>query len=67
MLTRLVLTREPGEAVTLDWCGEPFGRVVVYQVVGNKVRLGFELEDHVRVMRQELHPVAADAATEVDL
>src|SRR5450432_4215457 len=46
----LVLTRKPGEKVLI---GDGIN-VTVAEVKGNKVRLGFEAPDDVRILRAEL-------------
>lgn len=61
MLTRLVLTREPGQSVTLDWCGETIGTIELSRIQNNKVRLAFAMEQHVRILRTELLERATDA------
>jgi carbon storage regulator len=46
----LVLSRKRGDRVVID--GEIF--VTVFEIRGDKVRLGFESPDPVRVMREEV-------------
>src|SRR5262249_61663913 len=50
-MTMLVLTRNVGEKIVID--GNIQGTVVA--VKGNKVRIGIEAPDYVRVERQEGH------------
>jgi len=46
----LVLTRKPGERVLIG----PNIEVVVVEVHGDRVRLGFECPSHIRILREEL-------------
>jgi carbon storage regulator len=46
----LVLTRKPGEKVTI---GNAI-TLTVLDVSGNKVRVGIEAPDHIRILRAEL-------------
>jgi carbon storage regulator len=46
----LVLSRKPGQKVVI---GEDI-TVTIVAVMGNKVRLGIEAPDHIRVLRNEL-------------
>jgi carbon storage regulator len=46
----LVLSRKPGQKVVI---GEHI-TVTIVAVAGNKVRLGLEASDHIRVLRSEL-------------
>jgi carbon storage regulator len=56
----LVLTRNIGETIVID--GNI--RVTVVAVKGNKVRLGIEAPELVRVDRQEVHERRAEFAAE---
>jgi carbon storage regulator len=56
----LVLTRRLGEAVII----EGGIRVVVTAVLGDRVRLGIEAPDSVRVDRQEVHDRLAEFVAE---
>lgn len=47
----LVLTRRVGETIVIDGCI----RVTVVSVKGDKVRIGVEAPDHIRVDREEVH------------
>jgi len=61
----LVLGRKEGGKVVLNWCGEPISTITVCQIHGKYVRLGFEFDSHVNIVREEvLPPNAAHAATE---
>lgn len=51
----LVLTRKPGEKIHVG----PEIVVTVLEVVGNKIRLGIDAPENVRVLREELLGVAA--------
>ncbi len=46
----LVLTRKPGEKVFI---GDDIV-VAVVEVTGNRVRIGIDAPDHVRILREEL-------------
>jgi carbon storage regulator len=52
----LVLTRNVGEKVIID------GQITltVVSIKGNKVRIGIEAPDHVRVDREEVHQRRAE-------
>ena len=52
----LVLTRGPGEEIVIDGTI----RVVVVAVKGDRVRLGIQAPESVRVDRQEVHARRAD-------
>jgi carbon storage regulator len=52
----LVLTRNVGETIVIDGTI----RVTVVAVKGNKVRLGVEAPEYVRVDRQEIHERRAE-------
>jgi carbon storage regulator len=52
----LVLTRNVGEKIVIDG----HIQVTVVAVKGNKVRIGIEAPDHVRVDRQEVHERRAE-------
>ncbi len=54
----LVLTRNVGEKIIIDGNIQ----VTVVAIKGNKVRLGIEAPDHVRVDRQEVHQRRAEFA-----
>jgi carbon storage regulator len=56
----LVLTRNVSEKIVID------GNIVltVVAIKGNKVRIGIEAPDHVRVDRQEVHERRAEFAAE---
>lgn len=56
----LVLTRNVGEKIIIDGNIE----VTVVAIAGNKVRIGIEAPDHVRVDRQEVHKRRAEFAGE---
>ncbi len=56
----LVLTRTIGEKIIIDGNIE----VTVVAVKGNKVRIGIEAPDYVRVDRQEIHQRRAEFAPE---
>jgi len=56
----LVLTRNVGEKIVIDGNIE----VTVVAVKGNKVRIGIEAPDYVRVDRQEVHERRAEFAAE---
>ncbi len=51
-LTMLVLSRKVNERVYLDVCGGIW--VTVVSVRGNTIRLGFEADKQVRIVRTEL-------------
>jgi carbon storage regulator len=57
----LVLTRNIGEKIIIDGNIE----VTVVAVKGNKVRIGIEAPDYVRVDRQEVHERRAEFAEPV--
>jgi carbon storage regulator len=57
-MTMLVLTRNVGEKIIIDGNIQ----VTVVAIKGNKVRLGIEAPDHVRVDRQEVHQRRAEFA-----
>jgi carbon storage regulator len=50
-MTMLVLTRNVGEKIIIDGNSQ----ITVVAVKGNKVRIGVEAPDDVRVDRQEVH------------
>ena len=54
----LVLTRNVGEKIIIDGNIQ----ITVVAVKGNKVRIGIEAPDHVRVDRQEIHDRRAEFA-----
>jgi len=56
----LVLTRNVGEKIIIDGNIQ----VTVVAIKGNKVRLGIEAPDHVRVDRQEVHERRGEFAEE---
>jgi len=56
----LVLTRNVGEKIIIDGNIQ----VTVIAVKGNKVRIGIEAPEHVRVDRQEIHERRAEFADE---
>jgi carbon storage regulator len=56
----LVLTRNIGEKIIIDGNIE----VTVVAVKGNKVRIGIEAPEYVRVDRQEIHERRAEFAAE---
>jgi len=56
----LVLTRNVGEKIIIDGNIQ----VTVVAIKGNKVRIGIEAPDHVRVDRQEVHQRRAEFADE---
>jgi carbon storage regulator len=56
----LVLTRNVGEKIVIDGNIS----VTVVAVKGNKVRLGIEAPDYVRVDRQEVHERRAELVAE---
>lgn len=58
----LVLTRNVGEKIVID----SHITVTVVAIKGNKVRLGIEAPDYVRVDRQEVHERRAEFADEPD-
>jgi carbon storage regulator len=63
----LVLSRRENEEIVIR---EPFGseiRLVVLEVKGNKVRLGFEAAPHVRILRKEVSHAAELTAEAVCL
>ena len=51
----LVLTRKPGEKIHVG----PEIIVTVLEVVGNKIRIGIDAPEDIRVLRAELLTVAA--------
>ena len=53
----LVLTRKPGEKIHVG----PEIVVTVLEVVGNKIRIGIDAPDDIRVLRAELTGAAAAA------
>jgi carbon storage regulator len=59
-MTMLVLTRNVGEKIIIDGNIQ----VTVVAIKGNKVRLGVEAPEHVRVDRQEVHDRRAEFAAE---
>jgi carbon storage regulator len=56
----LVLTRNVGEKIIIDGNIQ----VTVVAIKGNKVRIGIEAPDYVRVDRQEVHERRAEFAEE---
>lgn len=61
----LVLGRKEGGKIVMTWCGETIGTITVCQIHGKYVRLGFEFDKHVNIVREELLPPhVAEAATE---
>jgi carbon storage regulator len=58
----LVLTRNVGEKIVIDGNIS----VTVVAVKGNKVRLGIDAPDHVRVDRQEVHERRAEFAAQTE-
>ncbi len=50
----LVLSRKPGERILID----PDIAIVVTEIRGGQVRLGFECPRHIRVLREELQGLA---------
>jgi carbon storage regulator CsrA len=55
----LVLTRKPGEAVDLHdtRTNQPVGTVTVLAILaGGVVRLGFDAEPHIRILRDNVKP-----------
>jgi carbon storage regulator len=56
----LVLTRNVGEKIVIDGNIQ----VTVVAIKGNKVRLGIEAPDYVRVDRQEVHERRAEFTAE---
>ena len=54
----LILTRNEGERVELlGVSGIRLGTIVVERVRRNAVKLGFEFEDYIRIVRSELKPL----------
>lgn len=58
----LLITRKPGQQVIVGG----MVRVVVVEVKGNRVKLGFEAPERISILREELCP-AAEESVEVDL
>jgi carbon storage regulator len=56
----LVLTRNVGEKIVIDGNIQ----ITVVAVKGNKVRIGIQAPDHVRVDRQEVHERRAELLDE---
>jgi len=52
--TMLVLSRYPNEAVIIGPPDNPTARVVVVDVRGSKVRLGFAADPRVQINREEI-------------
>jgi len=55
----LVLSRKQGERIVVDDCVE----IVVLDVQGRKVRLGFHAPEHVAIHRQEIYERIASNVT----
>lgn len=60
----LVLGRKEGGKIVMTWCGERIGTITICQIHGKYVRLGFDFDRHVNIVREEVLPKAAEAATE---
>lgn len=58
----LVLTRKQNESIVFDRHGERFARLTVLRLSGGEVRIGFEADDHVQILREELVGRKDDAA-----
>lgn len=58
----LLITRKPGQGVVVGGVV----RVVLMEVKGNRVKLGFEAPERVSILREELCPAATESV-EADL
>ena len=56
----LVLGRNPGESVRLYRDGKFLGAVTFIKPLGQRARLGFEFEDDVRIVRDEVDEIYQD-------
>ena len=59
----LVLSRKQGERIIVDDCVE----IMVLEVRGRKVRLGFRAPEHVAIHRQEIYERIASNITDEGL
>ncbi len=55
----LVLTRKPGDAITVSVMGEKIGQIMVGRVNGQQVQIVIDLPDHYTLMRNDAKSKAA--------
>ena len=55
----LVLTRKPGDAITVSVMGEKIGQIMVGRVNGQQVQIVIDLPDHYTLMRNDAKNKAA--------